>query len=194
MEVFNSYMHFSLRLLPANKLCYNAPMTIDGIKQKALEHLLRYGSHPPVIYAAGTKADSVCILDDLPEDYHQSRVSLFTKGIDLATAQQIGVLRELFLASEAWVSTGRPGDKKHVAPSEDPQRTEALVVYGLDIMTKQQRLYMFTIIRDKQNIAREIRPYQGSETLEAASNPFLLTFLAGYASVALANKKHASLK
>lgn len=169
-------------------------MTIEDIKQNALTFLLRYGSHGPVIYASGTKNDSILVLDDLPDDHHQSRVALFTKGMDLAKAQHIGTLRELFLASEAWVSKEQPGKRKHTSPRDDPQREEALVVYSLDIATKKQQLFMFTIVRDKQGIAREIMPYHGREELQAVSNPFLLTFLAGYASIALSGKKQSPLQ
>jgi hypothetical protein len=164
-------------------------VTIEDIKQNALTYLLRYGSHSPVIYASGTKNDSILVLNDLPDDQHQSRVSLFTKGMDLAKTGHIGTLRELFLTSEAWVRKEQPGERKHTAPQDDPQREEALVVYSLDIVTKQQQLFLFTILRDKQGVAREITPYQGREELQAVSNPFLLTFLAGYASIALFGKK-----
>jgi hypothetical protein len=110
------------------------------------------------------------------------------KGAELAKAQQIGALRELFLTSEAWVSREQPGERKHTEPRHDPKREEVLVVYSVDIVTKKQQLFMFTILRDKQGVAREIVPYQGQEELQAVSNPFLLTFLAGYASIALSGK------
>lgn len=163
-------------------------MTIATIKQQALDFILRHGSHPPVIYVSGTKTDSVLVLNDLPEDHHQSRKYLFLKGVSLAQSQKVGAVHELFLASEAWVSMEKPGQKKHIAPSKDPQRTESLVIYNVDIVSKKQRLFMFAIERDSQGIAREISPFKGKEEMEAVSNPFLLTFLAGYASVALADR------
>jgi hypothetical protein len=59
-------------------------MTIADSKQKALDFLLRTGSHPPVIYVSGTKAESILVLDDLPDDHLESRKHLFVMGADLA--------------------------------------------------------------------------------------------------------------
>lgn len=163
-------------------------MTIEIIKQHALDFMLRHGSHPQVIYVSGTKSDSVLLLDNLPEDHLQSRKYLFLKGVSLAQSQKLGAARELFLASEAWVSMEKPGQKKQIAPSKDPKKTEALVIYSLDIASKKQRLFMFAIERDDQGIARRITPFKGKQEMQAVSNPFLLTFLAGYVSVALADR------
>ncbi len=97
-----------------------------------------------MIYATGTKADEMLILDDLPEGHHQSHVFLFTQGRKLAQLQKIGVLREAFLASEAWMSMGKPGEKKPIAPINDPEKTEALVVYSLDIIETVQGLIAYS--------------------------------------------------
>jgi hypothetical protein len=106
-------------------------MNIEDIKEKALEVLLRYGTHSPIIFVSGTKADAMILLDELPDGHFEGRKYLFRKGAETARANTIGLLREAYLVSEAWVSVGKPGDTKPVAPVKDPQRTEALVVCSI---------------------------------------------------------------
>ena len=163
-------------------------MTIEDIKQRALEGLLRFGSHTPTIYVSGTKADATILLNDLPEDHHEKRKYVFLKGAETAKANAIGTLQEACLVSEAWVSVGKPGHKIGGEPKKDPQRIEALVVYKIDIVNKQERLFMFSMKRNAAGVVREIVPFQGQEEIQAVSNPLLLTFIAGYANIALLGK------
>jgi hypothetical protein len=164
-------------------------MKIEDIKEKALEVLLRHGIHPPTIFVSGTKADAMILLDELPDDHFESRKYLFLKGAETAKSNTIGALREVYLVSEAWVSIGKPGHKIQGEPKKDPQRTEALVVYKIDVLNKQERVCMFSLKSDAKGIVREISPFQGKEEMQAVSNPFLLTFLAGFTGVALSRKK-----
>ena len=129
------------------------------------------------------------LLDALPDGHFESRKYLFRKGAETARANTIGLLREVYLASEAWVSVGKSGDTKPVGPVKDPQRTEALVVYSIDVVSKQQQMFMFSLKRDPAGAVREIAPFQEKEEMQAVSNPFLLTFIAGFTSIALSRKK-----
>ncbi len=163
-------------------------MTIEDIKQRALEGLLRFGSHTPTIYVSGTKADATILLNDLPEDHHEKRKYVFLKGAETAKANAIGTLQEACLVSEAWVSVGKPGHKLGGEPRKDPHKTEALVVYKIDVVSKHQRMFMFSLKRDRAGVVREILPFSGEEEMQAVSNPFLLTFIAGYAKIASLGK------
>ncbi|GAC1367400.1 MAG: hypothetical protein NVSMB44_32890 [Ktedonobacteraceae bacterium] len=51
---------------------------------------------------------------------------------------------------------------------------------SLDLVTKEQQAFIFLIIRDGQEIVREIAPYPGQETLQDVRNDILLTILVGY--------------
>ena len=56
------------------------------------------------------------LLDALPDGHFESRKYLFRKGAETVRANTIGLLREVYLTSEAWVSVGKSGDTKPVAP------------------------------------------------------------------------------
>ena len=156
-------------------------MNIEQVRKQALDYLLRHGNHPQAVHIFGTKGSTIALLADIPEDGSGKGKALFAAGRKAARAGNIGTLQQMFLVSEAWVSVHMTGNTP-IPPSTDPGRKEALVVYGIDVLTKEQRMFLFELVRSKEGIVRTIQPLGGREEMQAVSNPFLMTFLAGYAS------------
>jgi hypothetical protein len=166
-------------------------MNIEPVKQQALEYLLQHGHHPQAVHCFGTKGSTVTILEDIPADVQGKQQTLFTAGSKTAQNAQIGSLQSLFLVSEAWVSLKPIGNTQTTAPAADPERKETLVVYGIDMLTKEQRMFVFKLLRDQKGIVRTIQPLAGHEEIQAVSNPFLMTFLTGYLHTATLKKSNS---
>jgi hypothetical protein len=162
-------------------------MNIEQVKKRALQYLLEHGSHPQAVHLFGVKGNAVVLLGGIPEETLAKQQALYLAGARAAHAHSIGPLQSVFLLSQAWVSL-TTATSQPFPPSRDPDRKEALVVYGIDILTKEQRMFLFELIRDKEGVVRTIQSLTAHEEVRAVSNPFLITFLAGYSSVT--RKKH----
>jgi hypothetical protein len=102
----------------------------------------------------------------------------------------LGVLQQVFLVSEAWLSRA-PDKASAVLPSQDPERQEVLLICGLDPQQSQMQIVVFRMLRDPQGKLTELQPMERAqaETMQAES-PLLWAFVYGYAAGLLGGIRH----
>jgi hypothetical protein len=147
----------------------------EEIITTAKEAMLQFGSIPPLVFVHGTKSKMYMRLPF--GETSTERAAIMTEaGITLAKSGKIGDLELVVFASEAWTS---PARTPMVMPSQDPGRTEVLVISALDPKTNTQTLKMFTCIRDKNDAVIDLKPVSLPDDVKA-EGPLLRSFLAGY--------------
>jgi hypothetical protein len=151
----------------------------EEIIELAKYNMELYGGFEPSLFVIGTKEKvrmSVPIGRGSAE-----RVQFMTDaGVELAqsglASQVIGDLKLVVFVSEAWVS---PAREKMVMPSQDPDRTEALIITALDPNTMEQMLQMFTFVRDRKQAVIELKPISMPKE-GTVESPLLRAFLSGF--------------
>ena len=58
---------------------------------------------------------------------------MFQAGFALAQTEMVSDLRQVFHISEGWMSAGKPGAMPINPPSQDPNRREVFLVFGLNV-------------------------------------------------------------
>ncbi len=86
----------------------------------AVETTLRDGGHQPTIIADGSKQSVGFQLTKLGATHEERAGQMFMAGYLLAQSGRAGELKQTFLISEMWMSTGEPGKQPIVPPSRDP--------------------------------------------------------------------------
>jgi hypothetical protein len=150
------------------------PTHLADVKHAAVASLARHGSLVPTITLFTTRAKEMIILSDLPEEPGELKRHLYDKGAMVAEKQSVVI--ELFVAGEAWVRRKRPSDQV-LSVTPDSDREEALVISSVHLLTKQQRCFLFRMLRDQEG---NIERISEEEELESVANPLLLAFVAGY--------------
>ncbi len=145
------------------------------IVAQAKSWVLRYGSHPTILLVQGTRENRYIYLPDFPNE--QTVEFMFGVGKRTAELGNVGSLNKLFLIMEAW-----QGRNINIAPSQDPNRIEVLVISCLDLATREQSVTCLEYIRDAKGILREIKDVTlpDGQTVARAESPLLPAFVAGY--------------
>jgi hypothetical protein len=140
----------------------------------AKEMMFRFGTCPPMVFARGTKGK---VFMPLPEcETLPERVHIMTQaGIQLAQGGKVGEIEQVFSVCEGWSS---PARTPYVQPSQDPNRTEVLVISALDAKTNMQTLHMYACIRDVKQAVTDLKRVLPEDA--KAESPLLPAFLAGY--------------
>lgn len=155
------------------------PMTLEEVKRVAKENLLQQGSHVPTLIVDGSKQTVVTHVLDVA-DTHEGRVQqMFEIGSFVARSGEVGVLRQVFFVTEAWMSAADPHKQRTVRPSEDPQRKEILLVASLSVAQGEQKAAAIEMVRDKTGKLTELRDLQFGEE-GVGENRLLTAFVVGY--------------
>ena len=85
-------------------------------------------------------------------------------------------MEQVIYVSEGWSS---PPRTPFLRPSQDPNRTEVLVISALDAKTNTQTLHMYACIRDTKQAVIDLKRFPLPKDGEVQS-PLLPAFLAGY--------------
>ena len=97
-------------------------------------------------------------------------------GVELAQSGEVGEVEQVIYVCEAWSS---PPRTPFIRPSQDPNRTEVLLISALDAKTNTQTLEMYACIRDAKQIVIDLKRLPLPEGGKVES-PLLPAFLAGY--------------
>ena len=156
------------------------PLTFEQIAESAKEHLLAKGSHPPLLVLEGD-ADTVGIELDFPKTSERRQELLYVVGLGVARTGVVGALRQVFLVSEAWMSTPDDLDSNFRPPAEDPQRREILLIMSRRPEASLMRVVALEMRRDSEGAVRELNEItpEVSDNTNAVS-PLLNAFVAGY--------------
>ncbi|SRR6266446_7185915 len=147
----------------------------DEILTIAKDSMFKLGGVPPTVFVLGAKHKTYMLLpegDTLPE-----RVHIMTQaGVHLAKYGEVGEVEQVIYVSEGWSS---PPRTPFIRPSQDPNRTEVLLISALDAKTNTQTLAMYACIRDAKQAVIDLKHLPLPEDGEVES-PLLPAFLAGY--------------
>ena len=154
-------------------------MIIDEVLQYAREAISELGNHPPVLFAYGTTGKLIVPLMSLPDTSSQRIIALAGLGGQVAEKKSVGVLTDVLLTSEGWMSRLGNRQAPSVPPSLDPKRMEVLVISSLDVTENRQEARAYEIVRDSAKKLTRLSPVN---QLNAASGftPMLAAFVKGY--------------
>src|SRR4051812_36463082 len=100
----------------------------EEIIANAKDQMLEHGGCPPTLFVVGTKRRTYMVI---PGENVSERVENMTRaGIQLAQQGTVGDVQQVVFVSEAWTS---PPREQFTMPSQDPDRTEVLVISALDV-------------------------------------------------------------
>ena len=152
-------------------------MTIpEEIVETAKGCMLKFGQHPPMVYVHGTEK-KVYMKVPLGKDNPERCGILMRYGMYLANEGGVGNLEFVCYVSEGWAS---PPRKTFTRPSLDPDRSEVLLINGLDVKANAQILETFVCIRDKHETVVELKPLPSPDGVVEVKSNLLPSFVAGY--------------
>ena len=155
--------------------------SFEEIVQLVKEVTLRDGMHVPLLIAEGSIQGIAGQIPTLPET-HEERVDLMhSAGYFTAKSGGIGILRQVILISEGWMSVSEKGDFPKVRPAQDPKRKEVLIVAGLQVKENIRELKLFEMQRDQEETLVELLEITSKEDEpKEADNPLLDAFAEGF--------------
>lgn len=158
-------------------------MDIQHIFQQAKEHMLHDGNHVPMLLVQLAEGGQVVmVFADFPyETTVEKQEALFGLGLKLGQDHRSDEICQICFVVEVWMSQPNPG-KTYRAPSEDPERREAISAQVLSVLDKtvKQEMFAAEIIRAGDCI--DLAPY---ETIGEVENRLLPAFLAGFVGAKL---------
>lgn len=111
--------------------------TLESITQIAKRTLLRNGTHLPTVVVEGNKQSIGIYIDQFAPTHEERAYQLYLLGYALAQTKEVGVLQQVFLISEGWMSVAAEGKPPQSPPSQDLQRKEALIITQRTISAPQ---------------------------------------------------------
>lgn len=159
------------------------PITLEGIARAAKEVALREGGHAPTLIAEGSTGSIVGQLRELP-DTHAGRANLlFQAGFLLGRNGEIGALKQAYFISEAWMSQAASDGSIQQRPSQDPDRTEVLLVSQIDTKTQHHAVVLFEMLRDETGELRDLKEMPPMiDPAHHLDSPLLDAFALGFLS------------
>lgn len=155
--------------------------TLEGVARIAREMCLREGMHAPMLIVEGSLKTVIGQLEELP-DTHAARANLLRSvGFRLGHMEHIGQLEQVFFIFEGWMSAAEGGKLPHHRPSQDPHRTEVLLITQLALREKQSAVAGFEMVRNSKGRLVALRPLALAEKGESFESPLLDAFVAGLA-------------
>lgn len=118
---------------------------VTSIIDMAKETFLKDGYHAPMVFVQGTKGKSVIVLEEFGATADERTRDMFYAGALSAEKRNVGELDLIVFVNEAWMSMNL-----EMLPSQDPKRTEVLLINSLDARTQEEQLTMFEVVRNPQ--------------------------------------------
>jgi len=123
---------------------------VETILTAAQENLKEHGYLSPVLFLhleSGERLVSILPLPDTPEEKQ-----MYFTDLGLAIRQAGQRIHEAVFASEAWyVEVKEESDAFNVAPSQHPERREAITIVGRDALRTRFTFLVQPFSRDSQN-------------------------------------------
>lgn len=154
----------------------------EEIVSIAKELMLRDGHHVPILIVEDNRKLIAGQIQDMPAT-HGERVELMRfLGQAAAKSGRVERLNQVYMVSEGWMSKANEGNLPQVRPSQDPNRTEVLIISCMDVKHRRKEIKLYEILRDtnQQVIGfEECLPDQDKkdETIEI---PLLEAFVHGF--------------
>lgn len=156
-------------------------INFEDITQLAVEAALKQGSHSPCMLIDGSKKMMYGGLPHLPDTHEKRMQFMYAAGQVAAISEEVGKLRQVFMISEAWMSTPKESELPKIIPSQDPNRKEVLIISGLDMQKQIKYLKIFEMMRDKDGILIGLtEAMTGIEESDRFDVPLLDAFQQGY--------------
>lgn len=137
--------------------------------------------HMPTVIAQGSEQAIVGQMPEFP-DTPEGRIKfMYVAGYLIGKRGILGLLEEVFVIFEAWMSVRKKEEDLSVRPSQDPEALEILLISALTVATNSQDFRIFEIVSEaeKRVELKEI-PFEPEDKIQAES-PLLEAFVAGFA-------------
>jgi hypothetical protein len=132
------------------------------------------GYHVPMVFVKGTKGKVFFQLIRFGETADERELDMLNAGTLIARKRNVGELELIIHVCEGWLGTNI-----NILPSEDPRRTEVLLVNSLDARTQDEQLVTFTVSRDSRGNVIDLKERVLPEAVETKGR-LLPAFLKGY--------------
>jgi hypothetical protein len=157
-------------------------LTIEVLTEIASEAALSLGGHQPTIVVEGVDKTLVTKITELAESHEGRLFQMYSAGWIVAQSGQIGILEQVFLVTEAWLSLREPDHDPQLAPSEDSRRKEVLIISAYTINQDKVDIRIKEMIRDEDGTLSALQtidfPNEEGMSYDA---PLLTHFVLGYA-------------
>jgi hypothetical protein len=156
-------------------------LNIEMIAAKALDIVLENGTHSPTLIVNGSKENTVLVMDTfaLTHALRMQQMAMF--GFAFGLSGRTGKLQQVFLISEAWMSSAKEGQLPSVSPSEDPERKEILIIVSLNLIEDAREATVFEMVRDSEAVLRELKNFLSDDKPQLSSeSPLLDAFVIGF--------------
>lgn len=154
-------------------------LTIEKVAAQAKEILLRDGFHLTTAIAEGTGRTMVIGFDEVAKTAEGRLVQLFQAGWVIADQRHLQSLSQVFYISEGWMVQRSKEDDLTTPPSQSPDRTEVLIISGLQLLSGQKQIIIYEMVRDAEGVLVDAR----RETQEGDVDmqmPLLIAFVGGF--------------
>jgi len=138
--------------------------------------MYRHGGITPTLIVCGTRK-TISFLMSESENRNARAEQLICLATQLAHSRTVGEIDLVVLVTQAWVCPARMPFT--IQPSKDPNRCEVLVISALDGVTKEQKLLLYTCIREPNGVLTDLKPLL-VPALVNVEGPLLRAFLTGY--------------
>ena len=147
---------------------------VKKIAELAKQLMLQTGNHAPLLFVKGEKAHVAIELRDFGDTNEQRVLTMLNAGTMAACKHNIGELDLIVLVNEAWFSMN-----PDMLPSQDPKRTEILLINSLDTRTQEENLIMYEVIRNPQGTVVDLKDH-GLPNGGSVKGTLLPAFQRGY--------------
>lgn len=162
-------------------------LTFEEVTCQAHEITLKQGRHVTMVIAEGSEQTVIARIQELDSTFEGRRQQMFELGFALARKDLLGLLDQVFLICEAWMSLAT--DKTTaIPPSKDPKRKEVLMVSHLDTRRATTQVAIFEMIRATNGKLTRLLELD-REGMQVDS-PLLMAFVQGYALGLLGGLPH----
>jgi|SRR5579871_1286983 len=154
-------------------------MTTQEIAALAQQVLLKDGVHAPTVIVEGTRRATAYTLRSFPRTADGRRAALRAVGERMARSGGLGDLVRVFFISEGWMSLAKSGQIPPMPPSQDPERTEVLIVSGADVAEHALDVVIIEVVRDQAERITHLQKVPGLEGTQVDASP-LESFINGF--------------
>jgi len=159
-------------------------LTMPAVTEIARNVLLKQGNHVPTVIAEGSN-DTIPVQIDRLADTHEGKLrQLFAIGSMLGESGQVGILHQIFMISEVWMSRNDKQLSPHeqVNPSDDPQRIEALMISRTQLEPFAKELLILEMIRNAEHQLTELKTliHMVEDGIQKVESPLIESLIGGY--------------
>jgi hypothetical protein len=157
-------------------------ISLERVVQAAKELALEQGGHTPTVMIEGSREIVALPIEHL-EDSPEERVNqMYQLGFLLASFAIVGVLKQVFFIAEGWMNVTQDGKQPEIRPSQDPQRTEVLLISQLNVINDLAKVVLLEMKRDMNGTLYALENVDGRlpEPESSVKSPLLEAFAIGF--------------